>query len=60
MFRIGLTSSLSASVVLLATADQAKASGTYDFTLPPLKSGCLISPTHPDCYADQNVIRASG
>jgi hypothetical protein len=59
VFRIGLTSSLSASVVLLATAEEAKASGTYDFTLPPLKSGCLISLTHPDCYADQNVIRAS-
>ena len=60
MFRLGLTSSLSASVVLLATADHAKASGTYEFALPPLKSGCLTSPTHPDCYVDRNVIRASG
>jgi hypothetical protein len=59
-FRVGLTRSLTASIVLLATVDHAEAGGMYEFTLPPLKSGCLISPTHPDCYADQNVIRASG
>jgi hypothetical protein len=59
-FRVSLTSSLTASIVLLATAGHAEAGEMYEFILPTLLSGCLFSPTHPDCYADQNVIRASG
>jgi hypothetical protein len=60
LLHVDLTITVRASIVLLATADPAEAAGMDEVTLPILKSGCLISPTHPNCYADQNVIRASG
>lgn len=59
-FRFFLPNTITASILLLATAVHAEAGQMYDFALPALKPGCLTSPTHPDCYADQNVIRASG
>lgn len=53
---------LSACTLVLISAERGKAdpNHTYNFDLPLLKNGCLSSSTHPDCYDDQNVGRASG
>ena len=58
--RFTLPCALTASSMVLGAALHAQAQDAYDFKLPALLNGCLSSATNPDCYADQNVIRASG
>jgi len=56
---LALFSVVSACTLAMLPTENVKAQ--YSFELPPLKNGCsLSSSTHPDCYDDQNVVRASG
>ena len=48
------------ALAMLPTEIVKAAHSPYDFDLPGLKNGCVSSSTHPDCYDDQNVVRASG
>ena len=49
---------------VFCSATSSKAADPYSYTFnldtSPLLNGCLLSSINPDCYADQNVIRASG
>ena len=57
-----LFSIVSACTLVLCSATSSKANPFYDFNLQPtpLLNGCLSSSISPDCYNNQNVIRASG
>jgi hypothetical protein len=57
---LALFTVVSTCILVLSSVGRADANPTYAFKLPDLKEGCLSSPTHPDCYDDQNVVRASG
>jgi len=64
--RLTLFSALSACTLVFGSANSSKAqvAAPYEFKLPDLLTGCfsLVSPPgiDSDCYADQNVKRASG
>jgi hypothetical protein len=56
--RLALVGLLSTCALVILPTESAKAQ--YNFVLPSLKNGCVSSSTHPDCYDDQNAVRASG
>lgn len=56
--RLTLVSLFSACALAMLPTETIKAA--YNFVLPSLKNGCVSTSTHPDCYDDQNVLRASG
>ncbi len=56
--RLTLVRLFSACALAMLPTETVKAA--YNFVLPSLKNGCISSSTHPDCYDDQNVVRASG
>lgn len=56
--RLTLLHLFSACALVLLSTETVKAA--YNFDLPALKNGCVSSSTHPDCFDDQNVKRASG
>ena len=53
-----------ACLFVFCSATSSKAADSYSYTFnldaSPLLNGCLLSSINPDCYADQNVVRASG
>ena len=47
-------------ILIVFSSASSQANTIYSYDLPPLLAGCLLSPTNPQCYDDQNVVRASG
>ena len=62
--RQAVSTALGACLFVFCSATSSKAADPYSYTFnldaSPLLNGCLLSSINPDCYADQNVVRASG